>query len=301
MSFGGGELSTALGRAVAEQLGSEVVGSHYLIGGDINIALRCRLADGRTVFVKTNPNPPRGMFQAEARGLEWLRAAGALRIPEVLAVPEADAAEQFLVLEHLAAGRRVPEFDQRCGEGLAALHRSLPSDASFGLEHDNFIGRLGQRNQARGAAASDWAEFYVAQRLEPQLALAQQSGLAPTSLRQRLSKLFSRVAALVGAPEPPARLHGDLWGGNLHTDEAGQPVLIDPAAYAGHREVDLAMMKLFGGFSPAVFESYQAAYPLQPGHEQRVGLYQLYPLLVHLNLFGASYVGAIERSLDELV
>lgn len=300
MSFGGGELSAALGRAVAEQLGCGVVASQYLTGGDINIALRCRLADGRSVFIKTNPSPPTGLFQAEARGLEWLRAAGALRIPEVLAVADVGAPEQFLALEYLAAGRRVGDFDQRCGEGLAALHQSLPSGTSFGLDHDNFIGRLPQRNRGGGVAASDWADFYVSQRLEPQLALAQQSGLASKRMRQGLSGLFSRIHGLMGEPEPAARLHGDLWGGNLHADEAGQPVLIDPAAYAGHREVDLAMMKLFGGFSERVFESYHAAHPLQPGHQQRVSLYQLYPLLVHVNLFGAGYVGAVERALSEV-
>jgi fructosamine-3-kinase len=120
-------------------------------------------------------------------------------------------------------------------------------------------------------------------------------------MQRSFERLFQNLTELVGPDEPPARLHGDLWGGNLHVAEDGAPCLIDPAAYGGHREMDLAMMQLFGGFSPRVFEAYAESYPLGPGHAERVPLYQLYPLLVHVNLFGGSYVAAVERALARCV
>ncbi|HEY8923631.1 MAG TPA: fructosamine kinase family protein, partial [Polyangia bacterium] len=127
------------------------------------------------------------------------------------------------------------------------------------------------------------------------------AGVAPASLGRQLDRLCARLDTLVGPPEPPARLHGDLWGGNSMVDERGSPSLIDPAVYGGHREVDLAMMRLFGGFGPRVFDAYDESYPLADGHEERVALYQLYPLLVHVNLFGGSYVGAVSSALAGLL
>ncbi|MCA9631899.1 MAG: fructosamine kinase family protein [Myxococcales bacterium] len=301
MSFGGGELSAGLQRALSAALGASVVQSGYLSGGDINIALRCKLDDGREVFLKTNASAPKGMFSAEAQGLEWLRQAEMLRIPDVLAVSQPGDPEQFLVLEYLEPGQRRRDFDEALGRGLAELHRSLPDDARFGLDHDNYIGRLPQGNRVSGEAARDWAAFYVEQRLEPQLKLAQNSGLASSKMRHGFSKLLPKVSELVGEPEPAARLHGDLWGGNLHTAPSGEPVLIDPAAYAGNREMDLAMMRLFGGFSSGVFSAYDEAFPLSVGHGERLALYQLYPLMVHVNLFGGGYVGSVEQNLKSLV
>jgi fructosamine-3-kinase len=198
---------------------------------------------------------------------------------------------EYLVLEYLDPGRPTGDFDERVGRGLAALHRAGPE--RFGLDHDNFIGRLPQSN----TPCDDWAEFYQSRRLEPQLRMASDRGLADTAMRRDFDRLFARLTERVGPKEPPARLHGDLWGGNLHRDGHGEPVLIDPAVYGGHREVDLAMMRLFGGFSARVFAAYAEAWPLAAGHEERVSLYQLYPLLVHVNLFGGGYVGSVKRAL----
>jgi fructosamine-3-kinase len=276
--------------AVGRALGSEVRAERGLGGGDINAAFAVTLADGREVFVKTNRDAPEAMFEAEARGLAWLSETGALRIPAVLA-----ATPQFLALELIETSRRVTDFDDRLGRGLAALHRHTAP--RFGLDHDNFIGRLPQRNDF----ADDWAEFYRRERLEPQLAMATDRGLSTATMRRQMEALFTVLADRVGRAEAPARLHGDLWGGNLHVDEAGLPCLIDPAVYAGHREVDLSMMRLFGGFGPRVFAAYEEAFPLAPGHEERVALYQLYPLLVHVNLFGGGYVGSVESTLRALV
>ena len=205
--------------------------------------------------------------------------------------PEPADAPAFLLLEFIRSARPRPEFDEQLGRGIAALHRA--GAPSFGFEQPNFIGRLAQSNQPHDS----WAEFYRVERLEPQLEIAARSGHAGAALRRDFERLFARLPELVGDVEAPARLHGDLWGGNLHVDEHGAPCLIDPAVYGGHREVDLAMMRLFGGFSERVFAAYAEAFPLSPGHAERTSLYQLYPLLTHLNLFGKSYASSVQQAL----
>ena len=280
--------------ALASALGSEVATARGLTGGDINRASEVALVDGRRLFVKTNERSPRGMFAAEARGLAWLAQARALRIPEVVAVAAPDDPQQFLVLELVATGAPAGDFDEQLGRGLAALHRH--GAPGFGLDHDNFIGSLPQAN----AAAGSWPEFYRARRLEAQLRRAVDGGRASSRMRQGFDRLFRVLDELCGPAEPPARLHGDLWGGNLLCDERGAPCLIDPAVYGGHREIDLAMMRLFGGFGARVFHAYDEAWPLPDGHHERVSLYQLYPLMVHVNLFGGSYAEAVEAALERL-
>jgi fructosamine-3-kinase len=289
-------MDTALRQALEQSVGETVTGAKALGGGDINQAYEVGLASGGSVFVKTNAPHLGEMFVAEARGLEWLAEAGAIRVPRVVSVSAGrDGAPAYLALEYLRPGRRQAGFDEQLGRGLAALHRF--GAPGFGLDHDNFIGRLGQSN----TEATSWADFYREARLGAQLRLAETKGLASRRMRQGLDRLFDKLPELVGPAEPPARLHGDLWGGNLHADDAGAPCIIDPAVYGGHREVDLAMMKLFGGFSPRVFAAYDEAYPLAPGHEERVSLYQLYPLLVHVNHFGGGYVASVEGALARYV
>jgi fructosamine-3-kinase len=280
-------------QAVGAALGSPVRAARGLSGGDINEAHQVTLADGRVLFVKTNASAPPSMFPAEARGLAWLDAARALRVPRVLAVSA--AAPHFLALELIEPAPRRADFDEALGRGLAALHRF--GAPGFGLDHDNFIGRLPQAN----TPAPTWAAFYRDRRIEPQLRLAQDAGLASPSMRRDGARLLALIDELVGPPEPPARLHGDLWGGNLIADDRGAPCLIDPAVHGGHREVDLAMMRLFGGFGPRVFAAYDEAFPLGTGHADRVPLYQLYYLLVHVNLFGGSYVSSVESALAALI
>jgi fructosamine-3-kinase len=281
--------------AIEARLGERITRAEALAGGDINDAYRLELASGRPVFAKTHASADPRMFPCEARGLAWLGEARALRVPEVLAV-SADADEvSFLVLELLEPGPRCSDFDERLGRGLAELHRAGPVE--LGLDHDNFIGSLPQSNRRH----SNWAEFFCAERLGAQLALPNAKRLLPTSVRRSFERLFERIDERVGPPEPTARLHGDLWGGNLHTAPHGAPVLIDPAVYGGHREMDLAMMRLFGGFSRRVFAAYQESHPLEAGHEERISLWQLYPLLVHVNLFGAGYVGSVASALERYV
>ena len=276
------ELGAALGASVAEV--------RALSGGDINDAWRVTLSDGRALFVKTHEDAEADMFPLEAEGLAWLAEASAIRTPRVLA-----ASASYLALELIEPGQRSPDFAERLGRELAALHR-FGADG-FGWREDNFIASLRQENTRE----EDWPSFYVRRRLEPMLRRASDRGLASAAMKKGFARLFARIEELAGPAEPPSRLHGDLWGGNCHVGEDGAPVLIDPAVYGGHREMDLAMMQLFGGFSERTFDAYHEAWPLAPGWRERTPLYQLYPLLVHVVLFGGSYVGAVERALDAYV
>jgi fructosamine-3-kinase len=278
--------------ALALALGAAVTALRPLAGGDINDAYAVTLADHREVFVKTRAGADPRMFPCEAAGLAWLAAAGAIAVPRVLAVSAAsDPGPRFLALEMLRPGPRRRDHDEALGRGLAALHRA--GAPGFGLDHDNFIGSLPQANTPHPT----WSDFYAQRRLLPQVRRAVDSGRAPGDWLRDFDRLADKLAALVGPAEPPARLHGDLWGGNLHADAGGNPVLIDPAVYGGHREVDLAMLALFGGVSDRMYDAYDEAHPLAPGWSGRVPLYQLYPLLVHVNLFGSSYAGQVERAL----
>ena len=288
-------ISEALRQQVEASLGQRVRSLERVTGGDINDAFELRLADRRSVFLKTNAHAPPKMFAAEARGLEFLRQAGALRIPEVLAVSPADEGPSFLLLEFIHGAKPGPRFDEQLGRGLANLHRF--GAPSFGFSEENFIGRLLQNNDFR----DNWPDFYQQMRLEPQLCAAVARGHAAPGLRRRFDQLFHKLPELVGEHEAPARLHGDLWSGNVHVDEHGAPCLIDPAVYGGHREMDLAMMRLFGGFSERVFAAYAEVFPLASGHAERVELCQLYPLLVHVNLFGGGYVRAVEQAISAYV
>jgi fructosamine-3-kinase len=282
----------AIARAVAHVTRASVQSVEPLGGGDIALSARVEVA-GRRCFAKLQALAPRGALACEAAGLEWLREAAALRIPEVLAVGEARD-HQVLVLEWIESGAPAADHDEQLGRGLAALHGA--GAPRFGLDRDNFIGTLPQVNGPGPNAG--WSDFYAHRRLEPLIAPARGAGLLGADRARRLARLLERLPEITGPPEPPARLHGDLWAGNALCDERGRPVLIDPAVYGGHREMDLAMMALFGGFSSRVLDAYREASPLAPGWRERVPLYQLYPLLVHVNLFGAGYLGALDQALQ---
>ncbi|MCP4038519.1 MAG: fructosamine kinase family protein [bacterium] len=254
-------------------------------GGDIGTSVRIDLVDGTRLFAKHYPSGDPSMATAEAHGLAWLRESGTLRIPEVIAATS--EAPPTIVLEWIDQQPRSSRFDEALGRGLAALHRC--GAPTFGLSSDNYIGSLAQRNQQHDR----WPEFYARERIAPQVEIARRARRLPHDLETGLDRLIETMAEHCGPDTAPARLHGDLWSGNVLADEQGMPCLIDPAVYGGHREIDLAMMALFGGFSPRVFDAYREAAPLEPGYAERVPLWQLYPLLVHANLFGGSYVGSV--------
>jgi fructosamine-3-kinase len=282
-----------LRRAIATRLGREVTTARALHGGDIHSAFRVELGGGEVLFVKSSSGAPQGMFTEEARGLDWLRSADSLRIPAVIAVADEAQGPRFLALEFLEPGRHESTFDERLGRGLAALHRA--GAPGYGFDHDNYVGSLPQSNRTH----STWPAFYREERLLPLVRRAIDRRVLAASAAASFDRLFGRLESLVGPAEPPSRLHGDLWAGNLHADDRGQPCLIDPAVYGGHREIDLAMMRLFGGFGERVFDAYREAWPLAAGYETRIALYQLYPLLVHVNLFGGGYAGSALRALDD--
>jgi fructosamine-3-kinase len=206
-------------------------------------------------------------------------------------VVAADGAAPLLVLEWIESAPRAADFAERLGRGLAELHAS--GAPCFGLDEPNFIGSLPQAN----TPADTWPEFYGESRLRPLLRRARDEGALDPSVIRDADAVLERLPELCGPPERPARLHGDLWSGNLMVGEAGEPVLIDPAVYGGHREMDLAMMRLFGGFSARTFDAYAERAPLAPGADDRVALHQLYPLLVHVVLFGGGYAGDFAAAL----
>lgn len=287
-------LPPALAAAIRARLGSPVAASRRVPGGDINDAYAIRLADGRRLFVKTHAASPPGMFTAEAHGLDWLRAASALRVPRVVCAAEADGqTPAHLVLELIESGARTSTFERDLGAGLARLHRA--GAPGFGHVEDNYIGRLPQSN----AAAASWPAFYAERRVLPLVREAVDAGVAPRGWTARADALAARLPDLLGPPEPPARLHGDLWSGNVIADAGGAPVVIDPAVYGGHREIDLAMLQLFGSPGAEFFRAYEEVSPLADGWRARVRLHQLYPLLVHVVLFGGSYVSSADAVMRE--
>lgn len=284
-------MDAELRAAIAAAVGEAIVSARPVSGGDINDAWIVETASG-SIFVKSRRGAPPSTFVAEARGLRWLAAADALQTPRVIATHESPP---LLVLAVVHGGHPQRGFDRALGRGLAQLHLAHPS--AFGLDHDNFIGPLPQDN----TTTETWPDFYWRRRLLPLVERGHTSGRIPTAVRHDFDRLATCLPSRCGPIEPPARLHGDLWSGNLMVGEHGQPVLIDPAVYGGHREIDLAMMKLFGGFSAEVFDSYDEVYPLDKHWRERIPLYQLYPLLVHVNLLGGGYIDGVRRALAAML
>jgi fructosamine-3-kinase len=266
-------------------------------GGCINHGARVETADG-PVFLKYNPQSPAGMFAAEAYALDQLREQAAeLAVPHVIAHAEADGdAPAWLALEWLEPAPRSAEFLERLGRGLAQMHRAAV-ERSWGWDRDNFIGSLAQQN----APSDTWPGFWRGRRLGPQLDLARRSGRLP-GREADWERLLDRLPAVLRLADEdgPSLLHGDLWSGNVLPATAG-PALIDPATYRGHREADLAMADLFGGFGDRFHAAYREVWPLQPGYEARRPVYQLYYLLGHVNLFGGGYAGQTAEMLRTIL
>jgi fructosamine-3-kinase len=253
------------------------------------VAYALDLDDGRRVFAKTHPSAPPEFFTTEATGLAWLRAADAVPVPEVLVV--SDDAPNHLVLEWIEEARPVRATERAFGTALAKLHRA--GAPSFGREDRRTTGSRGLPNEP----CATWAEFYASNRLLPLAQMARDAGALPAPAITAMEQLAGRLGQFGGANEPPARLHGDLWAGNRLIDRDGRSWLIDPAAHGGHREFDLAMMRLFGGFAEECFDAYAEVFPLAEGWPERVALHQIAPLVVHAIKFGGGYVAAATNAI----
>lgn len=259
-----------------------------LHGGDINEVFLVQTNQGKFVLKINQTNQFSGMFEAEAKGLQLLKNTNTFKIPEAISFGKTES-HAYLFLEYITPGNRSPEFDKNFGISLAKLHQNTAP--YFGLDHDNYIGSLPQKNDGKHTSSVD---FYIEKRLIPQLKLANTKGFT----FQNLDTFFKNIQNEI-PNEPPALIHSDLWNGNYLADSTGNPCLIDPAVCFASREMDLAMMQLFGGFADEVFYAYNEAFPLDKNWKSRTDLWQLYYLLVHLNLFGSSYYNSVNSILKK--
>ncbi len=271
----------------------QIVRLNPVSGGSINDAYQIQ-TESQNFFLKVNsadqfPN----MFDGEKNGLNLLSRAHIFQIPKPLFVRRIDD-KQILLMEWIEQGTPKPDFWEQFGRGLAELH-GISAD-KFGLDQSNFIGSLSQSNNWK----TTWAEFYREERLRPQMELAARAGQLSSKMKLGFNGLFKRLDGLF-PKEPPSLLHGDLWSGNMMVSASGKPCIFDPAVYFGHREMDLAMMALFGGFGNAWVDAYNEIYPLENSWKGRIPLGQLYPLMVHVNLFGGSYARSVESILQKFI
>lgn len=258
-------------------------------GGCINLAAYLQTSKG-DFFVKWQASSEaQSQFNAEYQGLLTLKQVFTGLVPRPLATGVHNK-QAWLLMDWVDQSPQTTPYWEALGEALAALHQQTAP--LFGLDYPNYIGSLPQRNERH----INWVSFYISERLVPQLAFAERRQLIDATLLQQFEALFVLLPDLLPA-EPPALIHGDLWSGNVMAGPGASPCIFDPAIYFAHREMEIAFTHLFGGFDSMFYSAYHAAYPLLPGFEQRMDLYQLYPLLVHVNLFGASYLSGVKATL----
>ena len=268
------------------------VSIHFVGGGCINNTLRLESNLG-THFVKWNEDEENDMFQKEMSGLALLKTCDQVKVPQTINEGRIEG-RNFLIMEFIEKEPPASDFWEQLGHGLAALHRI--SNESNGLDENNYIGRLAQKN----TPTKNWIDFFIDNRLEVQLGLALYNNLVSQSFANKFRLLYAQLPGLL-VDSPPSLLHGDLWSGNFMVGPAGKPYLIDPAVYFGNREIELAFTQLFGGFDQRFYSAYNEQFELEPGFAQRADLYNLYPLMVHVNLFGKSYLSGVERTLNRYV
>ncbi|MDO1448453.1 fructosamine kinase family protein [Rhodocytophaga aerolata] len=275
-----------------EGLGKEIPVTSYefLSGGNINNAVKLDTAEGY-FFVKWNESDHTEAFAAEAKGLQLLRSTQEITLPHVITYGH-KMQKSYIMLEYISSNRPQAGYWEHFGRALAKLHTHTHSH--FGLDYNNFIGSLKQSNEWE----EDGIQFFIEKRLKVQAGLALYNGEITRVLYDKFDALYEKLPNLLPA-EKPALLHGDLWSGNVMIGNDGWVCLIDPAVYYGNREAELAFTKLFGGFNAAFYQAYMEAYPVEKGFEERIEIYNLYPLLVHVNLFGSGYLSGIEKVLKK--
>lgn len=283
-----GNASVNWQQSLETTLGASIKTKQVLGGGDFATSYRVDLSDGRRIFVKTHSNPPAHFFSTEAAGLQWLHDSGTVAIPAVLAFSDEPP---FLALQWIEPG--VSRDDAKLGEALAGLHRA-PWE-KFGRPDKRTTGSLAVPN----SPCDSWSEFYATRRLLPLVTIARQRQTTAISEADfsAVESIAENLSSIEIANDRPSLLHGDLWDGNRVADNNGNSWLIDPAAHGGHREFDLSMMQLFGGYNTECFAAYHEAYPLTPGFMERVPLHQLAPLLVHAIKFGSGYTSAVRSAI----
>jgi protein-ribulosamine 3-kinase len=268
---------------------AQLKSSSLIAAGNHNQGVRLDTSEG-SFFLKLNFDHERDILVKEAQGLKKLRKSTFLKVPDTYGYGRMDD-YNYLLSEFIPSSRQHLDYWEDLGMGLAHLH--LNSSPNFGWEEDNYIASLPQKNQL----FDNWLDFFIEQRLEPLLGKAYFDRLIPLDFLKKFQTIYPKLGSLF-PKEKPALLHGDLWSGNVICDYEGKPCLIDPATYYGHREMDLAFSRLFGGFDSRFYEAYDSILPLEPGFESRMSVYNLYPLLVHLNLFGTAYLPGIEKILQ---
>jgi len=282
---------TAINAKLDSQLKLERV--NLIGGGSINDARRLETSEG-IFFVKLNEAEPfPGMLKAEAQGLEFLGEHSTFDIPKPIATGETEGT-QWIIMEHIAQGNKTDDYWETFGHKLADMHRK--TSAQFGLDYNNYLGSLPQIN----TVSDSWSDFFVHQRLEPQIKMAREKGIASSEMVRYFDKLFTRADRYF-PKEAPSAIHGDLWTGNFMTTEKGEATIFDPSVHYGHREMDIGMSKLFGGFDKRFYEAYNSVYPMQSGWETRIHVANLYPLMAHVNIFGGSYTSQVMSILRRYV
>lgn len=264
---------------------TELIDFSFSGGGCINHGGRLKTTVGEFFLKWNSAKKFPAMFETEAKGLQLLRSADVIDIPEVVGFGD-EGINQFLILTFVQQYPPSKEYWNNLGRQLALLHRM--TNNSFGLDHDNYIGSLKQFNHQNVS----WVNFFIEQRLSVQLKIAADSNLIDLASARKVEMLYSKLPSLL-PEEKPSLLHGDLWSGNIIINKLGNPCFIDPAVYYGSREADLAMTRLFEVFNDEFYCSYDDCFPLLPGYSERVDIYNLYPLFVHLNLFGLVYLSRI--------